>query len=166
MESGVAYLFAIIGFVLALNIYFMFVRFRRGSRRKRITRAAADEAKQALWRDKEVKRRIDREDEDALERVKLKNETLALYDEVRRRHAKKDENESPGQSFYNTGNEPANEELGLDISALKVKEEAASESMYEHVGWGSFYSSDENDKAIAEANEEELDPFDIFRKKK
>jgi len=149
METGVAYLFAIIGFVLALNIYFMFVRFRRGGRRKKINRVAVDEAKQALWRDKEVQRRIDREDEDALERVTLRNETLALYDKVRRRHAKKDELEL----------------LGLNEIEADDKEEKA-ESMYEHVGWGSFYSSDEHDKVIAEASEDELDPFDIFRKKK
>ena len=139
MESGVAYLFAIIGFVLALNIYFMFVRFRRGSRRRRVTRAAVDEAKQALWRDKEIARRIEREDEDALERVKLRNETLALYDEVRRRHAKDNEFQA---------------------------EETTLVDEYDHVGWGSFYSSDEQDKEIAEADIEDLDPFDIFRKKK
>ena len=154
MESGVAYLFAIIGFVLALNIYFMFVRFRSGSKRKKITRAAADEAKQALWRDKEVARRIEREDEDALERVKLKNETLALYDEVRRRHAKDDELERLGL------------EPDLNTEPDPITEASETESMYEHVGWGSFYLSDENDKVIAEADEDDLDPFDIFRKKK
>jgi len=139
LETGVAYLFAIIGFVLALNIYFMFVRFRRGSRRRRVTRASVDEAKQALWRDKEIARRIEREDEDALERVKLRNETLALYDEVRRRHAKDNEFQA---------------------------EETTLVDEYDHVGWGSFYSSDEQDKEIAEADIEDLDPFDIFRKKK
>ena len=61
---------------------------RRGNRkRKRTDRAAAEEAAQAIWRDKEVARRIEREQDDALERVKLRNETLAVYEEVRRRAA-------------------------------------------------------------------------------
>jgi len=95
MEGSVAYLFAIIFFVIALNLYFVLTRLRRGSgkRRKRMDRAAIDEARQALWRDKEVARRIEREQDDAYERVILRNETLALYDEVRRRHAKDNENQ-------------------------------------------------------------------------
>jgi|GEM_PF-1546512 len=153
MESGVAYIFAIVGLVLALNIYFMFSRFRKGGRRKKLNRAAVDEAKQALWRDKEVQRRIDREDEDALERVKLKNETLAIYEEVRRRHAKEDELERAG--------------LSPDVADEKPESaDAASESMYDHVGWGSHYLSDENDKETTEANNDDLDPFDIFRSTK
>jgi len=72
-------------------------------RRKRMTRAAVDEAKQALWRDKEVERRIAREQEDAIERVILRNETLELYEEVRRRHAKDDEMENLGSKLYDDG---------------------------------------------------------------
>jgi len=162
LESGVAYLFAIIGFVLALNIYFIFARLRKGSNRKKISRVAVDEAKQALWRDKEVQRRIDREDEDAFERVKLRNETLALYDEVRRRHAKDDELESLGLDSTDVASELASLEIEPDSSEEATK----TESMYEHVGWGSFYLSDEKDKETAETEEEELDPFDIFKKKK
>ena len=93
MRSEVAYLFVIIFVVIALNFYFMVFRPRRGKRHKRMDRAAVDEAKQALWREKEVARRIEREQDDALERVKLRNETLALYEEVRRRHAHEDEEE-------------------------------------------------------------------------
>lgn len=104
MDSSVVYIFAIIFLVLALNIYFLTSRMRRdNNRRKRMTRAAVDEAKQALWRDKEVARRIAREEEDALERVILKNETLAMYEEVRRRHAKEDEMEKPGSKLYDDG---------------------------------------------------------------
>ena len=86
IESSVAYLFVLIFFVVALNAYIFIFRNRR-NRRRRITRAAIDEAKQALWRDKEIARRIEREQSDAYERVKLRNETLAIYDEVRRRAA-------------------------------------------------------------------------------
>jgi len=85
LDSSVAYIFAIVFIVLALNIYFITSRFRRSSRPKKMGRAAVEEAKQALWRDKEVARRIEREQYDALERVKLRNETLAIYDEVRKR---------------------------------------------------------------------------------
>jgi len=91
MQSGVAYLFAIVFVILALNLYFVFMRMKRGNKRKRMDRIAIDEAKQALWREKEVARRIEREQADAVERIKLRNETLALYEEVRRRHANEDE---------------------------------------------------------------------------
>ena len=106
MEGGVAYLFAIIFFVLALNLYFVFMRMRKGNKRKRMDRVAVDEAKQALWREKEVARRIEREQDDAMERVNLKNETLALYEEVRRRHAKEDELERMGLGAYGLDDKP------------------------------------------------------------
>ena len=98
MESSVAYLFVLIFFVVALNAYIFIFRNRRNNRR-RITKAAADEAKQALWRDKEVARRIEREQSDAYERVKLRNETLAIYDEVRKRAAAR---ESEGIKYVET----------------------------------------------------------------
>ena len=104
MGAEVAYIFAIVLVVLALNIYFLTSRIRRdNNKRKRMTRAAVDEAKQALWRDKEVARRIAREQEDALERVMLKNETLALYEEVRQRHAKEDALLEPNSKMYEDG---------------------------------------------------------------
>ena len=92
-------------FVVALNFYFLFFRRGRGTGRKRITKAAAEEAKQALWRDKEVARRIEREQSDAYERVKLRNETLAIYDEVRKRAAARD---TEGTLFRNTEQEEIN----------------------------------------------------------
>jgi len=90
MENSIAYIFAIVFIVVALNLYFVVSRMRSGTKRKRMNRAAVEEAKQALWRDKEVARRIEREQDDALERVKLRNETLAVYEEVRRRAAARD----------------------------------------------------------------------------
>jgi len=87
MNASIVYIFAIIFIVLAINIFFLALRTGRGNRYKRMNRVAVDEAKQALWRDNEIIRRIEREQEGALERVKLRNETLALYDEVRRRAA-------------------------------------------------------------------------------
>jgi len=91
VNASVAALFAIVFVIIIFNFYFLVVRNRRGGNRyKRMNRTAVDEAKQALWRDNEVKRRIEREEEDALERVKLRNETLALYDEVRKRATERD----------------------------------------------------------------------------
>ena len=86
MESGIAYLFAIIFFVIALNLFFVFRRLKSNTKR-RPGRIAYDEAKQAAWREKEVQRRITREVDDAYHRVQLRNETLAFYTEVRRRAA-------------------------------------------------------------------------------
>jgi len=112
MDGSVAYLFAIVFFVLALNIYFIISRMRRGnSKRTRMSRAAVEEAKQALWRDKEVARRIEREQDDALERVKLRNETLALYDEVRKRAA---ERETEGAKIVYS-NRDDNDETDLEL---------------------------------------------------
>ena len=91
MNSSVSYLFAIIFIVIALNFYFFVFRRLKRDKPKRMNRAAVDEAKQALWREKEIARRIEREQDDAIERIKLRNETLAMYEEVRRRHAKDDE---------------------------------------------------------------------------
>jgi len=85
MNASIVYIFAIIFIILAINIFFLAVRTGKGTRYKRMNRVAVDEAKQALWRDNEINRRIAREQEDAVERVNLRNETLALYDEVRRR---------------------------------------------------------------------------------
>ena len=63
---------------------------RSTDRRPKLGRAAREEAKQAIWRDKEVARRIEREQDDAIEIIKLKNETLAIYEEVRRRAAERE----------------------------------------------------------------------------
>jgi len=104
MDGSVGYLFAIIFAIVGLNFYLLVIRTRRGNRqRKKPNRVAVDEAKQAIWRDKEIERRLEREQDGALERVKLREETLALYDEVRRRHVDKDRLESLGFSAHGSG---------------------------------------------------------------
>ena len=123
MDSSVAYLFVIIFFVITLNFYFLFARMRRGNKRKRMDRTAIDEAKQALWRDKEVARRLEREKDDAIERIKLRNETLALYDEVRRRHGEKTVLDQLGPGAYDTDAKQSYYELDSMISSyLSVDE--------------------------------------------
>ena len=88
MVENVGYLVAIIFFVLALNLYITFRRINRVKKSNKKSKIVLDEEKQAIWRDKEVARRIAKEQEDCLERINLRNETLAFYEEVRRRHAK------------------------------------------------------------------------------
>jgi len=87
MENQVIGLVVIVFFVLALNFYFLLSRMRKDKRTKRSYRIAPSEREQSLWREKEIERRMEREQDIALERVRLRNETLALYDEVRRRAA-------------------------------------------------------------------------------
>ena len=91
MEGNVGYLIAIVFLVLALNLYITFKRISQTKKRSRKNRAELDEEKQAVWRDKEIARRIAREQDDYVERIKLRDETLAFYEEVRRRHVFSDE---------------------------------------------------------------------------
>jgi len=94
LEGNVGYLVAIVFLVLALNIYITFKRISSTKKRNnsnRRTRVELDVEKQAIWRDKEIARRIAREQDDYLERIKLRDETLAFYEEVRRRHVFSDE---------------------------------------------------------------------------
>jgi len=173
MDSSVGYLFAIIFFVLALNFYLMVIRRNRGKkRRKRMNRVERDEAKQALWRDQEIERRLEREQHGANERVKLREETLALYDEVRKRHADRERLENLGFSAHSNGHissfendeEPESagfESMRLENSELDVyladdkHDSFDTDNKVEMMDWNS-YDIDEND----------IDPFDIFKKKK
>ena len=120
IDSSLAFIIAIVVVVLAINVLLIRAQFRKGNRqvkRRRTDKAALGEAEQAIWRDKEIVRRIEREQDGAYERVTLKNETLAIYDEVRRRHAKDDElngfglnmpdNEREGYNLYKREEEPA-----------------------------------------------------------
>ena len=94
MGPGLAYILAIVALVLALNLFFVLRRIRSISgsynKKKRSNMIPHDEAKQAVWRDKEVARRVAREHDDAFERYNLRNETLDYYEIVRQRHAKKE----------------------------------------------------------------------------
>jgi len=153
MEGSVAYLFAIVFFILALNLYFMFSRMRRGNRRKKMDRIAVDEAKQAIWRDKEIARRIEREQDDAYERVKLRNETLALYEEVRRRH-ENDNWESLKDSYIS---DEKNDDPEINI--FESLDLYLNDDEPEKVDLLSFTSNDEPEN-------DNRDPFDIFKRKK
>ena len=84
MSSVYAFLVAIIVMVVAMNFFMVFRRFRRDFR-PRSKRVAMDEITAAKLREKEVWRRIEREQEDAARQVELRNNTFKLYDIVRKR---------------------------------------------------------------------------------
>jgi len=135
VEGAVVYLFIIIFLVIALNLFFVLRRIRSNDKRRRKGWLPPDEAKQAIWRDKEVARRIEREQDDAIEIIKLKNETLALYEEVRRRHANDDK---------------------VEETITKTQQDPSVEDNEERIGWGSYYSKANDDKI-------EIEDFDFFR---
>jgi len=86
MHSAFAYLVAIIAFVIVLNFFMLFMRLRR-DRYKKPDKAAMEEERAAIHRHKEIQRRLDREQEEMAYRVEMRNKTLELYKEVRKRHS-------------------------------------------------------------------------------
>ena len=86
MTTAFVYILAIVIFVIVLNFIMLLFRLRR-DRYVRPKRPVQDEAMAATYRGNEIRRRLDREEQDAAQYVELRNKTLALYDEVRRRAA-------------------------------------------------------------------------------
>ena len=84
MQGAFAALLAIIAFVIVLNFVMLFYRLRRDRYRKP-SREILEEKQATLIRDREIRRRLNSEQEDAAEFVRKRNKTLALYEEVRRR---------------------------------------------------------------------------------
>ena len=101
MGTAFAYILAIIAFVIVLNFVMLMFRLKR-DRYNKPNKAAMEEEKAALIRDHQIRRRLDREEEDAAQRVELRNKTLELYDEVRRRAAAR-EKESAAVAADNPG---------------------------------------------------------------
>ena len=89
MANPFAYILAIVIFVIVLNFIMLFHRLRR-DRYRRPGKAAVEEEKAAEWREKELQRRLDREQEDFAMRVELRNKTLELYEQVRRSAAERE----------------------------------------------------------------------------
>ena len=86
MNNAFSFLIAIVFLVLALNAAMLFLRHRNESRTTS-RRAAMEESEAVKWREKEINRRLDREQEDAEKYVELRNRTLDLYEQVRRNAA-------------------------------------------------------------------------------
>jgi len=82
MPIALGSILAVVFLVIILNFIMLFLRLKR-DRIRRPSKDVMDEKKAAEWREKEIKRRLDREQEEAAERVELRNKTLALYEEVR-----------------------------------------------------------------------------------
>ena len=86
MHAAFPYILSIVAFVIVLNFVMLFFRLRR-DRSKRPSRPVLEEERAAELRHNEIRRRLEREERLALEHIELRNKTLALYDEVRRRAA-------------------------------------------------------------------------------
>ena len=86
MEAAFVYILAIVAFVIVLNFVMLMFRLRR-DRYKKPSREALDEERAAIVRDHEIKRRLEREENEAIEFVEKRNKTFELYEEVRRRAA-------------------------------------------------------------------------------
>jgi len=77
---------AIVFLVIIGNFIMLYVRLRRDLPRKP-SRWALEEEEAAKLREREIYRRIEREQEDAIRRIELQNHTFELFEEVRRRAA-------------------------------------------------------------------------------
>jgi len=183
MDNSIAFIFAIVIIVLAINLYMVLSRMRRSNRGRKYgrNRVAPDEAKQAIWRDKEIERRLEREQDGASERVKLREETLALYEKVRQRHAEKDRQEGLG---FATGqkNADAPDEVFIYTQSDRLQyddpdfEGAGYESLRLENAELDQYLSDTQPQSYDmeqrvepiefDPGSDELDPFDIFRRNK
>ena len=86
MNTAFAALIALIAFVIVLNFIMLFFRLRK-DKYKRPNKEILEEKKAVILRDSAIRRKLDREQEDAIEFVEKRNKTLALYDECRRRAA-------------------------------------------------------------------------------
>jgi hypothetical protein len=82
MNSAFASLVAIIFIIIAINFFMLYLRLKR-DRHPKITKAAVEEKEASEWREKEIKRRIDSEQADAVKFVELQNKTFELYEQVR-----------------------------------------------------------------------------------
>jgi predicted Holliday junction resolvase-like endonuclease len=83
MEAFFGSIIAIVFIVLAMNFILLFLRMRKNPPRKS-SRKAPNEDVAAVWRDKEIQRRLEREQDSAERIVELRNKTFELYELVRR----------------------------------------------------------------------------------
>ena len=89
MNSTLSFLIAIVFLVIASNFIMLYLRLKK-ERRPKIGKAAIEENEAVKLRDKEIKRRLDHEQEAAEKHVELRNKTLELYEQVRKNAETKD----------------------------------------------------------------------------
>ena len=90
MSPILATLVGVVFVVIALNFIMLYIRLKRDFPLKS-QRKAPDEARAAIVRDREVRYRIEVEQENAERRVELRNKTFELYEQVRRSAAAEEE---------------------------------------------------------------------------
>ena len=86
MNNTLSFMISIVLLVVSLNAVMLYLRLRKEHRPK-TRRAAMEENEASKWRDKEIIRMLDREQDDAVKHVELRNKTLALYEQVRKNAA-------------------------------------------------------------------------------
>ena len=105
MNAALASVIALVALVLLMNFILLIYRLKRDSVRKP-SKLALQEEQAAIYRENEIRRRLDREQADAVYRVEMRNKTLALYEEVRRRAAEREKNQGTGDRAQGTEDEP------------------------------------------------------------
>ena len=83
MDSTFAIMIAIVFFVIAMNFFMLFVRLKRDIPSKRSGKVMEKKDSDA-WRDREIQRRLNSENEENANRVEMRNKTLELYEQVRK----------------------------------------------------------------------------------
>ena len=85
------YLFAVIGILVVANFYLLF---KRGKKGRNVGKDATAERVATVKRHDDLVRQLDLEQMDAARRVELRNKTLDMYEEVRRK-AEANESQNP-----------------------------------------------------------------------
>ena len=86
MNNTFSFMISVVLLVVALNAVMLYLRLRKEHRPK-TRRAAMEENEASKWRDKEINRMLDREQDEAEKHVELRNKTLELYEQVRKNAA-------------------------------------------------------------------------------
>ena len=93
MNSSHAILIAVVFFIVAINFFLLFLRLRR-DRNPETKGKAAEENEAVKWRANAIQRRLHNELEDSARRVELRNKTLDLYEQVRKKAAEAEKSKS------------------------------------------------------------------------
>ena len=91
MNQFTGSILAIVAIFLLVNAVFWFRRYRRYIKP---VKKAEPEEQAMIRRQNEIQRRFNREHEEALKRIELRNSTLALYEQVRKNAAARERQEA------------------------------------------------------------------------
>jgi len=93
VNSSHTILIAVVFFIVAINFFLLFLRLRR-ERHPKTKGKAAEEKEAVKWRANAIQRRLHNELEDSARRVELRNKTLDLYEQVRKKAAEAEKSKS------------------------------------------------------------------------